>query len=328
MAIDPENAGRRSTAGKWLAWTAALVITLTAAASVGGGTYVFNAAIVRKPPPNNHPGADTSLRRRILAKSRVDGAAWIAATPHERWTLTARDGTALVGFYFPAIQPTTRTAVLIHGHGANATSMASYAGIYRADGFNVLMPDNRAHGESGGRYIGMGVLDAQDHMDWVGRVIARDGTEAEIVLHGISMGGSAVIAMSGRNDLPVQVKAGIADCGFTSARDELAHQLRLKHLPGFPFVDVANFETKLLAGYDFDEGTAIQRVRRQRIPLFFIHGAADDYTPTEMAYRLFEAASGTKDLWIVPGADHAISFFLDPALYTAKVRDFYRKHLH
>lgn len=189
------------------------------------------------------------------------------------------------------------------------------------------MPDSRAHGESGGQYIGISVLDAHDHVEWVNLVITRDYVESEIILHGISMGSATVAAMSGRADLPPQVKAGIEDCGFTSVRDILIHRLGLRHLPGFPFVEVANLETRLLAGYDFDKDSPIAAVRRQRIPLLFIHGAADSSVPTEMAYRLFEAASGSKDLWIVPDADHATSYFLDPSIYTARVREFYRKHL-
>ncbi len=328
LTVDQRKAEAGSPLRRWSARIAVLLVILVAAASFGVGTYVFDAAILRKPPPTDHPAADASRSTKILAKSRIEGAAWMAATPHERWTLSARDGTSLVGFYFPAVRSTKRTAVLIHGHHTNAASMASYAEIYRADGFNVFTADNRAHGASDGRYIGMGILDASDTIDWVNTVVARIGGNSEIILHGISMGGSTVVAMSSRTDLPAQVKAGIEDCGFTSVREELAHQLGRNHLPSFPFVDVASLETRLLAGYDFDEGTPIESVRRQRIPLFFIHGAVDRYTPTEMVNRLFEAASGPKDLWIVPDASHAISYFLDPRLYTARVRDFYRKYLY
>lgn len=48
---------------------------------------------------------------------------------------------------------------LIHGYRADRSMMVTYSTVYIANGFNVLMTDNRAHGKSDGKYIGMGYLD-------------------------------------------------------------------------------------------------------------------------------------------------------------------------
>lgn len=47
-------------------------------------------------------------------------------------------------------------------------------------------------------------------------------------------------------------------------------------------------------------------------PMFFIHGDKDDYVPTRMVYKLYEAKLEPKELWIVPGADHAHSYISTP----------------
>ena len=80
----------------------------------------------------------------------------MAATPHQRWTIAAHDGTRLARDYFPAPRPARCTVIRIHGHRADASLMGNFARDYRARGFNVFMADNRAHGDSGGRYVGMG----------------------------------------------------------------------------------------------------------------------------------------------------------------------------
>ncbi len=55
-----------------------------------------------------------------------------------------------------------------------------------------------------------------------------------------------------------------------------------------------------------------------------IHGGADTYNPTAMAHEL-HAAQPHADLWIVPGADHVMSYFTDPGAYRKRVEQFLRR---
>ena len=69
----------------------------------------------------------------------------------------------------------------------------------------MLLIDERAHGESEGTYIGFGTMDRLDGMEWVKWMIDKIGDDAQILLHGNSMGGATVCMMSGLK-LPDQVK--------------------------------------------------------------------------------------------------------------------------
>ncbi|WP_143805201.1 alpha/beta hydrolase, partial [Oenococcus oeni] len=82
-------------------------------------------------------------------------------------------------------------------------------------GFNVLLPDDRGHGQSMGEYISFGWLDRLDYLQWLKKIIKRVGPKSEILLFGVSMGASTVEMLSGE-DLPSQVKCVIADCGYSS----------------------------------------------------------------------------------------------------------------
>ena len=92
------------------------------------------------------------------------------------------------------------------------------------------MPDNRAHGESEGTYIGFGWLDRLDCIQWIHKMKEYFDKDLQIVLHGISMGSATVLMASGE-ELPSDVKCIISDCGFTSVLDEFEHELKQAHIP-------------------------------------------------------------------------------------------------
>ena len=58
---------------------------------------------------------------------------------------------------------------------------------------------------------------------------------------------------------------------------------------------------------------------KNRLPILFIHGVADEYVPCEMSKESYSACSGQKELLLVEGAGHAVSFLVDKDSYTAAV---------
>ena len=97
-------------------------------------------------------------------------------------------------------------AVICHGYTANAKCMSPFGEKYAHMGYNVLLIDTRAHGKSGGRYVGFGWADRLDCLDWAAYLIQRLGKEARILLHGVSMGGATVLNAAGESP-PPQVRA-------------------------------------------------------------------------------------------------------------------------
>jgi fermentation-respiration switch protein FrsA (DUF1100 family) len=291
---------------------------------VGGATYLFYFALARKAPYNPDAASETDS---MAAEGRARESLWMAATGFERLSLRAKDGTPLEGYYLAAPTVSRRTALLVHGYGTHAGLMAGYAQFYLADGFNVCMPDNRAHGASGGFWIGMGWLDKDDLEEWLRLLIRKNGSDSQILLHGVSMGASAIMMMNAEG-LPSQVKCMVEDCGYTSAAAEFRHQLdQMFGLPSFPLLHIASLEAKIIAGYGFEEASALRYIKTARAPTFFIHGEADTFVPPSMARELYETASCEKQLWMVPGAGHAMAYYADPGEYIRRVRAFYGKYM-
>lgn len=247
---------------------------------------------------------------------------WLEALGCESWTQVSADGLKLSARYIRAEEVSQKTAILAHGYSADGRTMVVFGRFYHALGFHVLLIDARGHGESEGNYIGFGWPDRMDYLVWIQAVLARSSNSAQIVLHGISMG-AATVLMAGGEALPPQVKAIIADCGYTSVWEELSYQLRrIFHLPAFPFMYTTSLLTRVRAGYGFREASALCQAAKIKVPVLFIHGDADTFVPFEMVRRLYDACPAEKDMLVVPGAGHGMAHTADPAAYESRVAGF------
>ena len=232
-------------------------------------------------------------------------------------SITTSDGTEL--FARVHYSNTNKWALLIHSYRSSHSFMNPYAAEYQKRGYNTVQPDNRAHGSSGGKWIGMGYLDQFDILCWIRYILEKD-PDAEIVLHGVSMGASALMMLSGQEGLPENIKVIIADSGYTSASDYLTWKLKQRfHLPPFPVIPIANISFKIAAGYYMNDASAIEAIKKSNTPTLIIHGQDDQTVPVEDAYRLYEAATCRKDLYIAEGAGHGEAVFIDSETYWDKV---------
>ena len=312
---------------------ALLIILLFAiVATYAVGSFFMSVAIIRKEkpsddfvPPAEKAAKDDAISERIKKNmERLDELARkLHAEVHdEEPEITTPDGLTLRASFFP--NKGNRYAILVHGYTGSRKEMQSKAAIFHSWGYSVLTPDNRAHGRSDGRYIGMGWLDKDDIALWIDWIRKRNA-EAEIVLLGVSMGGATVMMASGSNDR--NVKAVIDDCGYTSVWDIFVDELHsLYHLPAFPVLEMCRIMIRIKAGYDIKKASSLTEIRRSMMPMLFIHGSDDHFVRTEMAHRCYDAKTeGYKELLIVEGAAHARSESLEPELYFKTIRKFLEK---
>ena len=245
-------------------------------------------------------------------------------------TVRAVDGLRLWAAVVPGREGCRRWAVCMHGYHDTYESMGAIAKHYRELGWNVLLPDQRGHGRSEGGYVGWGYDERLDVLSWV-NWIARKDPEAEILLHGVSMGGATVLMATG-GVLPRQVKAAVSDCSYTSIEAEIRHLLANAkeelpfRLPSGLLLYRLRKTALRRAGYDIRLASPVEAVGRSKTPTLFIHGADDDFVPTSMVDTLYQAARCPKGILRVPGASHASSVGTDETLYWAAVADFLRDY--
>lgn len=219
----------------------------------------------------------------------------------------------------------TKYAIVCHGYTSKAKHMAGFVNKFHSLGYNVLAVDARAHGDSEGTKIGMGWVERFDVIEWIKYIISLE-PDAQIILHGVSMGASTVLMASGE-ELPKNVKAIIADCGYTSEWDEFRQEAEVLHIPWFPVLNASSAISKVRDGYDFKQASAVEQVKKSHIPTLFIHGSKDELVPYGMLNELYSAANCEKEILTIQGAGHALSSSVAPELYWNTVETFLKKHL-
>ena len=258
-------------------------------------------------------------------KASQAGLAVMRTLPYEDAYITSRDGLKLHAYLFPAEKESKKFLIGIHGYKSySRPEYAPFVEFYRSLGYNMLLPDDRAHAPSEGKYIGFGVLDRLDCIDWAKYVVSKYGDDVEILLHGTSMGGATVISASGEEELPTQVKGVVADCGFTCAWDALNYEIKeMMHLPTWPMLNIVEKICKHRVGFDFHEHSAIENVKHASVPILFVQGGKDTMVPAHMVHELYDACSSRKRLLFVEEAGHAESIAFEPEKYHDAIREFF-----
>ncbi len=244
----------------------------------------------------------------------------------ERVTIKSRDGLTLVGHWYPA-QNAKRIIIGMHGWRSSwYADFGTCSEFLHDQGCSMLFPDQRSQGESEGDHIGFGVLERNDCYDWVNYVIDRFGQDLPIYLCGISMGATTVL-MASEFEYPSCVKGIISDCGFTSPRAiwsyVMKHNLHISDKIGYP---IANFFVNKKASYDGDDMSTVDALRKTKLPVLFIHGDNDKFVPVQMTYENYAACASEKEIFIVHGAGHGISYFVDTEGYQFAVKQFFLRH--
>lgn len=240
--------------------------------------------------------------------------------------LTTDDNLKLHAYEVKQENKTNKWAIVIHGYTSEGKLLSSKAKHLYNMGYNILIPDLRGHGTSQGDYIGMGWDDRLDIIDWINYIVDSN-SNSEIALHGTSMGAATVLMVSGEN-LPSNVKAIIADCGYTSVYDEFKYQLKeLFNLPAFPVLNVSDIVTHIRAGYCLNDASAINQVKKSKTPILYIHGDKDDFVPYYMMDELYNATSSKKEKLTIKGGEHANSDLVNPQLYWSTVDEFLEKYI-
>ncbi|MCH5332908.1 MAG: alpha/beta fold hydrolase [Agathobacter sp.] len=251
---------------------------------------------------------------------------WLAQAKGQKLELESEDGYRLVAQEFYAKEDSHQWVLLLHGYTGWKEEMYPFAAWYFDQGFHVVVPDLRCQGESEGDFIGMGWTDHYDCNLWIQYILERD-ENAQIVLHGQSMGAATALIMTGDENLSDHVKAVVSDCAYTDAYSMFADKITSWFgLPPFPFVDSACLMLRLRGGYNLRNASAIRAVAESDTPTLFIHGEEDALIPVEMTYELYEAAACEKELLIVEGAGHAQSQDKAPQTYYDTIKNFLETH--
>ena len=306
----------------WL-WIALAAVLAAALLLLGAAVFFFKFSIRRyrkERADEQYEEADSIWNP--FAPRMKEAQAYIRAHTREKVKLTSFDGLELAALYLPVERP-RGTVIAFHGYRSLATiDFALEVEFFHRLGYDVLLPYQRSHGESQGKYITYGVKERFDCQSWARYAARRFGEDKPLFLMGISMGAATVLMASGL-ELPGNTRGIVADCGFTTPWDIMAHVARRDYrLPPFPLLYLLDGLARLRAGFRLKGADTRKALERNRLPVLFLHGEADGFVPLSMTEENFAACRAEKRLYTVPGAGHAQSFGVDPEGCKRVLREF------
>lgn len=298
------------------------VIAALALLIIVSGTYVFFVACARR---KDLPWlVEEEIKKTAYAEYSdliQSSDRWLKEHHAQDIYATSDDGLKLHGLWIPA-KDAKGTMLLVHGY--RSTMLVDFGpamDYYHNRGMNLLIPEQRCHGKSQGRYITFGVKESRDMLCWINFHNQKLG-RFPVILSGLSMGASTVLYLADK-ELPENVKGIIADCGFTSPKEILSSVFtRVTHLPAAPSIWITDLMARLLAGFSLAEQDTRKSLARNRLPVMMVHGKDDGFVPCEMTRQGYAVCTGPKQLLLVDGADHGVSFLVAREQYSAMIKDF------
>ena len=294
------------------------------------GNYFVNYAIARSGAGGDRKisqestievlGEDEKIIENNKKIAKENSEKWSEAIQQKQVEVKVNDNITLRGTEYLNQEETNKWAIILHGYRSNPSSVLTIGEHFSEKGYNVLIPSMRACADSEGEYVGMGWLDKEDLKCWINLII-EENKNAEIILHGSSMGAATVLMASG-DELPANVKNIIADSGYTSVWDIFASEAKARfNLPEFPVLNMFQIVANRKAKYDIKEASSLEQVKKSKTPILFIHGDKDDFVPEYMCEKLYDAANCKKEKIIIHGAGHTDGKYREPEKYYNTIFD-------
>jgi dipeptidyl aminopeptidase/acylaminoacyl peptidase len=244
--------------------------------------------------------------------------------------ITSFDGARLSAWFFLPQRRSNSMVILLHGHGDNRAGMLGFVPMLLRHKYAVLVPDARAHGESGGDLQTYGMDESRDLSRWVDWLSAQDKRGCVFGL-GESMGAAILLQA-----LPNESRfcSVVAESPFASFR-EVAYDRLGQRLGGGawlgrtlfgPLVSEAFLYARLRYRVDFDQASPAKAVASTRVPVLLIHGTEDYNIPLRHCEAILKNHSGVMEFWQVPGAGHTGAFGQEPEEFERRVTDWFSRY--
>lgn len=248
---------------------------------------------------------------------------------YDKFSFDTKDGLTLKGWFIPSSTGDKRTILMCHGWGDNKGHLLERTHFLNsASGFNLLYFDHRSHGESEGEITTIGYLELIDFEAALDYLKAQKPQCLErLGVFGLSMGGAVGVMAMARHP---EIKAAVIESPFTDYRTVVRTWAWNRfRIPYFPIVMLTLLILRWRVGHnDVDSYSPIRVVSSiAPRPLMMIGGSLDALMPESEVRELYEKAGQPKELWIIPGADHAQCFKVAGLEFESRVAGFFKKNL-
>jgi alpha-beta hydrolase superfamily lysophospholipase len=288
-----------------------VVIALLSIAAIGAAIF------------GHHIGPFMLHPQHLAPDRREETAQMLARTgaTKEDFAVTTTEGVELRGWKVFPPAPNGDWVLLFHGVADNRTGTLGYAEFLLRRGYSVAMMDARAHGASGGEMATYGWKERYDTVAVTNALYSTENVR-HLYAMGVSMG--AAIALQSAAVEP-RIEGVVAEDPFADLR-EVSYDyagLQFSSFLGktlFRPASIAGLQAMAKAGgFNPDDVSPVKAVAARAFPVLLICGTRDHTIPCRHAERIYAAARGAKELWVVNGAEHASALGLAPVDYEQRV---------
>ena len=292
--------------------TIQVMLTAAAVLAVGCGTEFyankmvnvdtargrFDLAVAGSPERLVDSGKITSYQQPRIGNQQME--LWLI---NASTGITARTGGVSLG-----------TMLLIHDIHRSKASMLALGGKLAEMGFDVVLPDLRAHGASEGEAFTYGAYEKRDLKVIMAALLTQGSIDDKIVAYGEGLGGSVAVAYAAidPNCAGVVAYQPYADVAGALRKDAAFRMLQEDDLAEVVALgaDMAKFDPR--------QASAAEAAGRLSCPLLVIHRKGDFGYPVAQAHAVYDNAGGAKEFFEIPRGDNW-AFQTDSAAYLADV---------
>jgi uncharacterized protein len=309
---------------RWIGWVLLVQFILI---NISASLYAYRFTHVSEDPTlrNSKHSKNIFVKTWRLFTGPRQAKSIITETPSfvfDTVKLKTGNGISINGWYSKTDSTSKGTVILFHGITANKGMIVDIADEFRLLGYNILMLDFRAHGNSGGQTTSIGVNEAEE-VKLAYDYVAKKG-ESTIFLWGTSMGAVAVARSMAVYSLhPAGV---ILEMPFASLKTHLQARARILGFQGFPekpFGFFVTFWIGIERGFNGFKHKTTSYVKKINAPVLMQWGAMDEYVQKNETDKIYNAiASANKKLVVYNRAGHESLLQSDPVKWRIETERF------
>lgn len=237
------------------------------------------------------------LRRTMTERPSDYGLAY------EPFDIEADSGLILRGYFIHTLHTEAKaTVILLHGIGSCKEVNLGFAKLLALEGYHVVAFDQRAHGQSEGKFCTFGYYEKKDVAKFVDKIEARL-PDLPIGIYGASLGGAVAIQAL---EYDKRLQFGIVESTFNTLENVVTEYGRdyFKFRSRWLVRRVLS-KSAVIAGFRPFEIKPVESSRNIEQPILMVHGDADEKIPIDFNRDNFQnLKSADKEFYVVEGAGH------------------------
>ena len=267
---------------------------------------------------NDEMRAEPSLDYQGMRPKSIEFVKEILSLPYEELFIKSYDGLLLHGYFY---RSNSSDDFVLMFNGYRGTPRRDFSGgalLMMKLKKNVILIDQRAHGQSKGHSICFGRKEQNDVVSWVDFVKKKWRKTVNIIVVGISMGGATVLMSSDK--LPRNVRV-IADCPYSREKDVIKYSMKKLGYPStlmWPFA----YLSAVIFCHARLKDDASENVKKSKCKILIIHGTGDTIVPHKMSERVYQENRDHVKYETFDGVEHALSYLREPERYEKVIKEF------